>query len=337
MKTEEILFIQNDPLTAKIIESNVSGEQKIHIESILIGQLKDPNKHIERSILLDSNVCSFIRQKNNGQIPENIKQLITYAKDGKKLLDPSFWLAEQRLSHGNPDEALDYFVQSLKQHYQYVISAEEIKSIKSHMGQQDTINMLKQNIGLVEAYLPEIKTIFNRSEKVDNSLSNQEKAKIRFTKKIKALKDSMKKGAYPISTFVFFFASVAFFVKAYEEKFPKEERNKVCKDMDTKANTKNLAFDIAIFYFSTQTIRRKNEPDRLFVSEIASADVSFPVFVRNIKCLGIQYKESDENHEAGAFANEFFTIVKDGDFDDESYKIVMAELKDLKTIGATLM
>lgn len=288
-------------------ELNVK-EQSITLDSVFWGS-KPRNQQclIDRSIILDTNVFSFIRQKPN---LESIQKLVAFAAKNKLNLDPSFALLEQRLRHGNPSEALNGFAASIKQNFGQEISTENIQTMNNFM---DVIApSLKENIKLVRDFLPLIKQIWNM--------------KSSFEQKVVELATQIESQNLPRFLFAYLFAATAFYIKANSDHFDSKVFDKVQSDMSISSvkykeedRRWNVAFDISIFLYCVEVMRNASFPDTIFLTTIASADVSFPVFAQNIKCCAVDH-DPESKRTCG-----YWGLTPVGCFDEPTRDFVIKE------------
>jgi hypothetical protein len=258
-------------------ELNV-GEQSITLDSVFWGSVsEDQQCQIDQSIILDTNVFSFIRQKPN---LECIQKLVKFAAENGLNLDPSFALLEQRLRHGNPSEALKNYATSLKKNFGQEIPAKNIQTMNKFM--DEIAPKLEPNIKLIRDFLPLIKQIWN--------------AKSSFEQKVEELARQIERRNLPRFLFVYLFATTSFYIKVNSSKFDAEIFDKIQSDMSISPNKSNeesrlwnVAFDISIFTYCVEVTRNASFQNTLFLTKIASADGSFPVFAKNIKCCEVQH------------------------------------------------
>jgi hypothetical protein len=265
---------------------------------------------IELSIVLDTNVFNFIRQKPES---EPVKLLVAFAKLHGLILDPSFALIEQRLRHGNPDSALTEYRDTLQESFGITVSDGNVKRMIHELNVNKPA--LEYNVALLRDYLPLIKQIWNSQKS--------------FEKQVSILADRVMSDGLPKFTFAFLFAVVAFFVKNNKALFSEKEFSKVQSDMAISPKSDkeedrlwNVAHDLALFNYCIEASLWDGSPE-LHVSTIASADISFPIFCRNIKCALLEHR-LDTTGKISRLGH--VGLFPGGDLSDEQIKFAMEKV-----------
>lgn len=282
---------------------------RVVLDSIFWGVPSNHEIPVEKSIVLDTNMFNFIRQNPQGEAANFI---VDVSRKTGLLLDPSFALIEQRLRHANPEAALREYKKSLENNFHVYINEQQIDFINWRLN--SNLKALQFNVELLRDYLPLIKKLW--------------RSKSTPLEKIKKLSEEIISRDLPRFTFAFLFGAVAFLTKVQNLKITNEERSKIQSDMAISPNQDeeqnrlfNVAFDMALFAFCIEAAVPKEE-EKLFLSKLASADASSPVFCRNIKCLLLTRINPPKPSKPMAIGS--FSLVPDVDFDKKTVDEVMS-------------
>ncbi|MDZ4262421.1 MAG: hypothetical protein U1B30_08840 [Pseudomonadota bacterium] len=250
----------------------------IALDSVFWGEPNTKENHIDLSIVLDSNLFNYIRQDPRGV---EATKIVNISRDLGLKLDPSFALIEQRIRHGNPKRAIEEYAAALKSNFGINIGCANVDAFDAHLDIYS--DNLRYNISLLRDYLPAIKRLWNQDGSPIDKMSS--------------LVDTAISKNLPIFTVAFLFAAVAFLAKEKTFEISEAQRSKIQSDMSISSKNENenmklwnVAFDIGIFVYCVDSAIRPNL-SQLFLTKIASADKTFPVFSENIKCtkLTIDY------------------------------------------------
>ncbi|CAE6777620.1 hypothetical protein R75465_03900 [Paraburkholderia aspalathi] len=267
----------------EILTPRASEDQQIVIDSVFWGAPESVTgfQAVDYAVVLDTNVFNFIRQKPDS---ESVQLLLQFAQRHRLTIDPGFALIEQRLRHGNPDRALEQYRSTLKADFGISISDVNINRLISTL--ESLKPNLEYNVALLRDYLPLIKEIWKSTRP--------------FEDQVKTLSECIISEELPRFTFAYLFAATAFFVKHNPDLFDAKVAAKIQSDMaiSPKAEKEagrlwNVAHDLALFAYCIETTLQEGSTS-LHISTIASADVSFPVFCRNIKAAIIQHEFDPE-------------------------------------------
>jgi hypothetical protein len=83
----------------------------------------EPVSPLNRLLLLDVNILSFIRERNN---IANIRALFAWAATEGLVVTPIIAVAEQHRTHGAPDRAFKRYVDALRKDYCYDLPLQEV-------------------------------------------------------------------------------------------------------------------------------------------------------------------------------------------------------------------
>jgi hypothetical protein len=272
MTGEKLEFLTSDVFCDVESIQFADPRAPIFLGSVFPGTLSNPRHSIDRSVVLDTNILSEIRNNPSGPAA---RALVGWAERSRVHLDPTYALMEQRVSHGNPGRALEQYVEVLRDTFGHQITRASADQMNALLESKKSV--VEHNMGLLRDYLPLIKRIWKDSGDT--------------AKKASVLAKHIVSADLPRFTFAFFFACVAFRSRDRDGSMSEEERDKIAKDMgispqrDREAKRlTNLAFDMSIFTVCPEIVLRPSEQDVVFLTKIASLDRSFSAYIRNIKC-----------------------------------------------------
>lgn len=226
----------------------------------------------EKIMIIDSNITSFIRKRANIQ---STKALLEWSYANNVKATPIIAVAEQFVSHGDPEYAFNELLDELTNYYKVPVVQSKVSELISLY--KERTPFLKKNAETFADFLVIAKSIYR--EKGDSK------------QKIKRFTEIIIERDLPRLSFCFFAVCTFLHAKENRNKLAENLIKKIDQDMSFKGERSkeeqkliNLASDMLLFHSATEILFDKSS-GRLNIAIIASTDITVGYLLKEI-CYG---------------------------------------------------